>query len=89
LIFGSVNTADSIDSAKMAQIIHKNLTVRGFNLPTVLPMTITQSLPKLMELIRDRKIRLLADSIFPLDKYNDAFTALNSRSSVGKVILAP
>jgi NADPH2:quinone reductase len=89
VLFGSDNTADTFDSDQVAQIIHKNLSVTGFNLPAVLPMVLTQSLPSLIELITTGKLRLFADFVFPLEKYKEAFTALNSRNTIGKVVLVP
>jgi NADPH2:quinone reductase len=89
VLFGAKNIHDTFPPQKIEQLIRKNQTVTGFNLPSVRPEQISESLPPLLALITQHKLKLIARHSFALDDYREAFAALSNRHTVGKVVLVP
>ena len=74
---------------RVEQLIRRNQCLIGFNLPTVEPQQIAENVPELLRLITQGKLKMFADSAFPLGAVKKAFEALSSRNTVGKVVLIP
>jgi len=89
VIFGAKNVEDTILPEQVAQIIRNNQRVIGFNLPALNPVDVMQCVPDLLRLISDGKVKIFADTAFPLARAREAFEAIASRRTVGKVVLVP
>jgi NADPH2:quinone reductase len=89
VLFGAKNIHDTLPPETIQQLIYKNQTLRGFNLPSLPVQRIAESIPPLLELIAQRKIRLFANNSYPLLEVRAAFQALEGRKTVGKVVLIP
>lgn len=89
VVFGARNIFDSFAPERVQQLIRKNLTVTGFNLPSVGPEIIGKHLPELLQLISQGKVLLFARHSFPLQEVHAAFEALASRKTIGTVVLEP
>ena len=89
VFFGAKNLHDTLSPEMLQQVIRKNQSVIGFNLPTLLPEQIAEHMPGLLRLIGEGQIRLIAEHAFALGEFRKAFEALSSRSTVGKVVLVP
>jgi NADPH2:quinone reductase len=59
----------------------------GFNFPSLRPQQIAECVPDLLDLISRQKIKLFANTSFPLANVRTAFKALASRRTIGKVVL--
>ena len=88
VVFGARNIYDTISPEKMQQLIYKNQSVMGFNVPSLKPEQIAECVPPLLSLISERKVKLFATNLFPLTEVKRAFEALESRHTIGKVVLA-
>ena len=89
LLFGAKNAHDTFEPDILQQLIHKNQTIRGFNLPSIPPQQIAESISRLLELIVQHRLRLFAGTTYPLVEAKAAFHALESRATIGKVVLIP
>lgn len=76
VIFGAKNIHDTLPPEMIQQLIYRNQTLRGFNLPSLPPEQIAQSVPHLLELIAQNKLRLFANTSFPLGEVRSEFEAL-------------
>ena len=74
---------------RIQQLIYKNQSVIGFNLPSMHPEQLAQCVPSLLNLIALRQLKIFANYTFPLDQVSEAFAALASRQTTGKVVLIP
>ena len=88
VVFGARNIHDTISPEKVQQLIYKNQSVMGFNVPSLKPEQIAEYVPPLLRLISERKVKLFATNLFPLTEVKRAFEALESRRTIGKVVLA-
>lgn len=88
-MYGAKNANDSLPNEKLRQLIHKNQSVIGFNLPSLRPEQIKESVPALLELIRNGRVKLFANHAFGLADVRNAFEALSNRQTIGKVVLTP
>ena len=88
VVFGARNIHDTISPEKVQQLIYKNQSVMGFNVPSLKPEQIAECVPPLLRLISERKVKLFATNLFPLTEVKRAFEALESRRTIGKVVLA-
>ncbi len=88
VVFGARNIHDTISPEKVQQLIYKNQSVMGFNVPSLKPEQIAEYVPPLLRLISERKVKLFATNLFPLTEVERAFEALESRRTIGKVVLA-
>jgi NADPH:quinone reductase-like Zn-dependent oxidoreductase len=57
--------------------------------PSLRPQQIAECVPDLLDLISHQKIKLFANTSFPLANVRTAFEALSSRRTIGKVVLTP
>ncbi len=72
-------------------LFEKSLTVSGFVLYTVSsrPRLMRQGIDACFQLMREGKLRLLIGDTFPLAQAADAHRSMESRQSVGKLLLIP
>jgi NADPH2:quinone reductase len=89
IFYGAKNMHDTISSEQMQQLIHRNQTLTGFNFPTLQPGQIADCVPELLGLISQGKVKLFARHFYPLARVKEAFEALASRHTIGKVVLVP
>lgn len=89
VVFGAKNVADTLTPEKMRQLIHRNQTLTGFNIPTLRPEQIGACVPELLRYISSGQVKLFADHVFPLAEVHAAHAALLGRGTVGKVVLTP
>ncbi len=69
-------------------LIYMNQSLMGFNFPSLPPQQIAECVPALLRLISEGKVKLFARNIFPLTEVKRAFEALESRHTIGKVVVA-
>jgi NADPH:quinone reductase len=89
VVFGASNVYDTILPERVQQLIHKNQSLTGFNLPTIPVEQIGPCVGEFLQLVQQRKLRLFANTQFPLEQFVEAFDALSSRQIIGKVVLLP
>ena len=89
VMYGAKNANDTLPHEKVAQLIHKNQTLVGFNIPSLRPEQIAECVPGLLQLIASGNLRLFAENEFPLENVTAALEALASRNTIGKVVLVP
>jgi NADPH2:quinone reductase len=89
VIFGAKNVHDALSPEKIQQLIFKNQALIGFNIPSLRQEQIVESVPALLDLISTRKIKLFANTSFPLADVTKAFEAIAKRQTIGKVVLVP
>lgn len=89
VLFGARNIHEGFESERVRQIIYKNQTVIGFNLPTMRPELLGVCIRELVQLVAEHKLKLFANNAFPLEQARAAFQALASRRTIGKVVLLP
>jgi NADPH2:quinone reductase len=89
IVFGAKNIHDTISPEKVRQLIHGNQSLIGFNFPSLQAQQIAECVPGLLDLISHQKIKLFANTSFPLANVRTAFEALSSRQTIGKVVLMP
>lgn len=89
VLFGARNIHEGFAPERIQQLIYKNQTVTGFNLPSMHPEQLAECVPNLLNLIAQRQLKLFASHTFPLDQVRAAFEALASRQTTGKVVLIP
>ncbi|MGD0074780.1 MAG: quinone oxidoreductase [Candidatus Binataceae bacterium] len=72
-------------------LFEKSLTVSGFVLYTVSsrPQLMRQGIEATFQLMRGGRLRLLIGDTFPLEQAADAHRSMESRQSVGKLLLIP
>ena len=89
VMFGAKNVHDTLTPEIIQQLIYKNQTLTGFNIPSLPPQEIGEAVPALLELISQKRIRLFAQQAYPLDQARAAFAAVAGRKTIGKVVLIP
>jgi NADPH2:quinone reductase len=89
IVFGARNVHDTVSSERVRQLIYKNQSLIGFNFPSLRRQQIAECLPSLLSLISQRKVKLFANTSFPLAEAASAFEALSSRQTIGTVVLTP
>lgn len=89
IVFGARNVHDTISSDQVRQLIYKNQSLIGFNFPSLQPQQIAECLPSLLSLISQRKVKMFANTSFPLSDAATAFEAISSRQTIGSVVLTP
>jgi NADPH2:quinone reductase len=89
IVFGARNVRDTFGPDQVQQLIYNNLTITGFNIPSYKTEVIGASVGPLLELIATGKLKLFAEHQFPLDHVKEAFEAVASRRTIGKVVLIP
>lgn len=89
VVFGAKNIHDTISSEGLQQLIRSNQSLIGFNFPSLRIEQIAESVPVLLGLISQGKVKLFANNSFPLADVKTAFETLSSRHTIGKVVLTP
>jgi NADPH:quinone reductase-like Zn-dependent oxidoreductase len=74
---------------RIQQLIYKNQSLIGFNIPTIRPEHIGECVPALLNLIAQGRVKLFANTTSPLAEVKKAYEALSSRHTIGKVVLTP
>jgi NADPH:quinone reductase len=89
IVYGRAGGAP--DPLDLTALYEKSLKVSGFSLPTVsgMPETMHRGIEGALELMREGKVRLLIGRTFPLAQAAEAHRFLESRQSVGKLVLIP
>ncbi|MDB5142293.1 MAG: NADPH:quinone oxidoreductase family protein [Mucilaginibacter sp.] len=85
VLFGSKNYHDTISTEQVRQLIWQNQTLAGFAYPSLPQKMVAESLPELLQLIGEGKLKIFADHIYSLEQAKEAFLALQSRKTIGKV----
>lgn len=89
LVFGALGRVD-FDPSELEELFAQNQSIRGFAL---LPLLTDEGLKKDLAWLFDQaasgRLRVLNGGRYPLDEVADAHRALESRSTVGKVVLVP
>jgi NADPH2:quinone reductase len=89
VVFGTKNIHDTISSEKIQQLIYKNQSLIGFKVPTLRPERVGECVPELLSLIARGRVKLFANTAFPLAEVKRAFEAPSNRHTIGKVVLTP
>lgn len=89
VVYGAGNVYDTIYPEQLALLIHNNQSLIGFNIPTQRPEQLGQCMGELLELVSSGVLKLFAGTAYRLDQFADAFEALSSRRTIGKVVLLP
>lgn len=89
IIYGARNVADTLAPDQVAQVIHQNQTITGFNIPTLRPEQIHAVVPELLGYVARQQLRLIAGHSFPLAEVHSAYRAMSGRKTTGKVVLVP
>ena len=89
VIYGARNIHDTFGPDRLQQLIYKNQSVTGFNIPSLRPEQIAECVPELLQLITAGKVKMFADISFPLAQVRAAYEAIQNRETFGKVVLVP
>jgi NADPH:quinone reductase-like Zn-dependent oxidoreductase len=73
----------------MRELIYGNQSIVAFNLPTFKREQVAACVPELLQLISNGQVKLFAPNQFRLAEVVQAFEALSSRRTIGKVVLIP
>ena len=89
LLYGRAGGAP--DPLNVFRLFEKSTKVSGFVLPVVfgMPELMREGIEKSFALIREKKLELLIGKTFPLSQAAEALRLLQSRQSVGKLVLVP
>lgn len=79
------------DPLNVFRLFEKSTKVSGFVLPVVygMPEVMREGIEKSFQLIRDGKLKLVIGKSFPLAQAAEAHRFMQSRQSVGKLVLIP
>jgi NADPH2:quinone reductase len=66
VVFGARNIRDTISPEKVQQLIYKNQSLMGFNVPSLPPEQIAECVPPLLNVISRGDVKLFARNTFPL-----------------------
>jgi len=79
------------DPLNVFRLFEKSTKVSGFVLPVVfgMPELMREGIEKSFALMREKKLELLIGKTFPLAQAAEALRLLQSRQSVGKLVLVP
>jgi NADPH2:quinone reductase len=89
VIYGARNIHDTFGPDRLQQLIYKNQSVTGFNIPSLRPQQIAECVLELLQLITAGKVKMFADISFPLAQVRAAYEAIQNRETFGKVVLVP
>lgn len=89
LLYGRAGGAP--DPLNVFRLFEKSAKVSGFVLPVVfaMPELMREGIEKSFALMREKKLELLIGRSFPLAQAAEALRLLQSRQSVGKLVLVP
>jgi NADPH2:quinone reductase len=89
LVFGALGRF-SLNQAAMEDLFARNQSLKGFALlPLLTPDKLKTDLDWLFGQAADGRLRVMQGGRYPLDHVADAHRALQSRGTVGKVVLIP
>jgi NADPH:quinone reductase len=79
------------DPLNVFRLFEKSTKVSAFGLPVVfgMPDLMREGIEKSFQLMRDGKLKLVIGKVFPLAQAAEALRLLQSRQSVGKLVLVP
>ena len=79
------------DPLNVFRLFEKSTKVSAFGLPVVFGMAdlMREGIEKSFQLMRDGKLKLVIGKVFPLAQAAEALRLLQSRQSVGKLVLVP
>jgi NADPH2:quinone reductase len=89
VVYGARNIHDTFGPERIQQLIYKNQTLTGFNIPSLRGEQIAACVPELLRWIAGGNLRLVVGRSFKLEQAREAFQALASRQTIGKVVLVP
>ncbi|GAU81389.1 zinc-binding dehydrogenase [Bosea sp. BIWAKO-01] len=91
VLFGALNTRDpGLNMAQLQNLISSNQSLAGFSLPPLLAAGgVKADLATLFGLAERGELTVLSGGSFPLEQAAAAHEALESRRSVGKIVLVP
>jgi NADPH2:quinone reductase len=89
VLFGAKNALESISAERMRRIIYEGQSLVGFHVRTLRPDQIAESVSTVLGHASAGRLRLVAETSFPLERAAEALEAIESRRTVGKVVLAP
>jgi len=91
VIYGALNIQEfGLGIPELLQLIFKNQSIGGFALsPLLSPDSLRASLARLFDLVEERRIVVTIGGTFPLEEATIAHRLLESRTSVGKLVLVP
>ncbi len=89
LVYGRAGGAP--DPLNVLRLFAKSAKVSGFVLPVVvgMPEVMREGVEKSFALMRDKKLKLVIGKSFPLAQAAEALRLLQSRQSIGKLVLVP
>lgn len=85
VLFGSKNYNDIITTEQVRQLIWQNQTLTGFAYPALPVDKVGESVPELLEIINEGHIQIFATHSYAFEEAKEAFNALSSRGTIGKV----
>jgi NADPH2:quinone reductase len=89
VIYGARNVHDTFGPDRLQQLIYNNQSAIGFNISSLRPEQIGACVPELLRLISDGRVHIFASHSYPLVEVRQAFEALRSRHTIGRVFLTP
>jgi len=89
VIYGAQNMYDTFTSEQVTQLILKQQSVIGFNITSTPQSQLAACLSELLPLVADGKLKLHVGASYPLAEFANAFEALASRKTIGKVVMLP
>src|SRR5579872_2297484 len=82
VLFGSKNYHDTISTEQVRQLIWQNQTLAGFAYPSLPQKMVAESLPELLQLLNEGKLKIFANHIYNLEQAKEAFSALHARKTI-------
>jgi len=91
LLYGALNPAEfALSGADLVRMVFKNQWLGGFALvPLLDPEAVRTGLAALFDAVARGDLTVLAGGTFPFSRVGEAHAALESRRTVGKVVLVP
>ncbi len=89
IVFGMAS--GEVSTLTPSLLMAKNQSVIGFFLPQIMrkPKLLEQSLIELLMYLKSEKLKLIIGGVYPLDEAADVHRHLQSRKSLGKLVLVP
>lgn len=91
IVYGALNVQDfQLGVPELLGLIFKNQSVTGFALaPLLTPQNVKTGLAELFDLAISGRLKVTIGGAFPLERTADAHRALETRRTIGKVVLVP
>jgi NADPH2:quinone reductase len=90
VVFGAAS--NQVPTLNPIQLMYKNQTVTGYWMVTSLasqPQRFAQGVQEIFHWIAEGKVKIIVDRSFPLSEAAQAHTLMESRQTVGKLVLLP